>query len=92
MNITIQYYKRLVRYLILHLPLVRQQLLYFKMDDVKRVCVCDILETNGFDCEVVEAFRDNKVDWEVFTQLSKDDIRESGVTTLGDRKITATHY
>ena len=54
------------------------------MDSVERVC--DILETNGFDSEVVEAFRGNKVDWDVFTQLDKDDIKELGVTALGDRK------
>ena len=42
------------------------------MDSVERVC--DILETNGFDSEVVEAFGGNKVDWDVFTQLDKDDI------------------
>ena len=54
------------------------------MDSVERVR--DILETNGFDCEVVDAFRENKVDWEVFTQLGKDDIKELGITALGDRK------
>ena len=51
--------------------------------------VCDILETNGFDSKVVEAFRGNKVDWDTFTQLDKDDIKELGVTALGN---TATHH
>ena len=54
------------------------------MDSVERVC--DILVQNGFDYEVVDAFRQNKIDWDVFTQLDRDDIRELGVTALGDRK------
>ena len=51
--------------------------------------VCDILVTNGFDSKVVEAFRGNKVYWDTFTQLDKDDIKELGVTALGN---IATHH
>ena len=47
------------------------------MDSVEQVC--DILETNGFDSKVVEAFRGNKVYWDTFTQLDKDDIKELGL-------------
>ena len=54
------------------------------MDSVERVC--DFLVQNGFDYEVVGAFRQNKIDWDVFAQLDRDDIRELGVTALGDRK------
>ena len=57
------------------------------MDSVE--WVCDILETNGFDSKVVEAFRGNKVYWDTFTQLDKDDIKELGVMALGN---TATHH
>ena len=57
------------------------------MDSVEQVC--DILETNGFDSKVVEAFHGNKVYWDTFTQLDKDDIKELGVTALGN---TATHH
>ena len=57
-------------------------------DNVERVC--NMLLTNGFDNDVVDVFRENKVDFEVdldvFIQLDKDDIRELGVTALGDRK------
>ena len=34
----------------------------------------------------MDVFRENKVDLDVFIQLDKDDIRELGVTALGDRK------
>ena len=53
-------------------------------DNVERVC--NILVTNGFDKDVVDDFRENKVDLDVFIQLDKTDIRELGVIALGDRK------
>ena len=53
-------------------------------DNVERVC--NMLLTNGFDNDVVDVFRENKVDLDVFIQLDKDDIRELGVIALGDRK------
>ena len=54
------------------------------MDSVERVC--DLLVQNGFDYGVVDAFRKNKIDWDVFAQLDRDDIQELGVTALGNRK------
>ena len=48
--------------------------------------VCSILLAAGFDEAAVEIFRVNKINRSVLLDLDKDDIKELGVTALGDRK------
>lgn len=48
--------------------------------------ICELLMDNGFDISVVEVFRCNKVDGEVFVQLDSNDMKELGISALGDRK------
>ena len=48
--------------------------------------ICELLLENGFDNSVSSVFRDNKVDGAVFVDLDKDDMKELGISALGDRK------
>ena len=48
--------------------------------------LCDILTTNDFDADVVETFRTNKIDGNTFLELNSGDLKELGITALGDRK------
>ena len=48
--------------------------------------VCSILQAAGFDEATVEIFCVNKVDCTILLDLDKDDMKELGVTALGDRK------
>ena len=48
--------------------------------------VCSLLYEEGFDDDVVQVFRDNKITHSVFAELNKEDIRELGIVALGDRK------
>lgn len=48
--------------------------------------VCSILTEAGFDEATVEIFRSNKIDRTVLMNLDKDDMKELGITALGDRK------
>lgn len=48
--------------------------------------VCSILLAAGFDEATVEIFRVNKIDRTILLDLDKDDVKELGVTALGDRK------
>lgn len=41
---------------------------------------------NGFNISVVEVFHRNKVDGEVFVELDSNDMKELGISALGDRK------
>ena len=48
--------------------------------------VCQLLVENHFDASVVEIFRANKIDRNVFIDLDKDDMKELGILVLGNRK------
>ena len=48
--------------------------------------MCQLLVENHFDTSVVEIFRANKIDRNVFIDLDKDDMKELGIMALGDRK------
>ena len=48
--------------------------------------ICELLLENGFDNSVSSVFCDNKVDGAVFVDLDKDDMKELGISALGDRK------
>ena len=48
--------------------------------------VCSILLAADFEEATVEIFRANKVDCTILLDLDKDDMKELGVTALGDRK------
>lgn len=45
-----------------------------------------VVQDSGFDCSVVEVFRENKIDGIEFVSLSRDDMKELGISALGDRK------
>lgn len=47
---------------------------------------CSTLLAAGFDEATVKIFRVNKVDRAILLDLDKDDMKELGVTALGDRK------
>ena len=48
--------------------------------------VCCILRDGGFEEDVVDVFKRNRIDIEVFQVLEKEDFRELGITTFGDMK------
>ena len=48
--------------------------------------ICELLMDNGFDISIVEVFHHNKVDGEVFLELDSNDMKELGISALGDRK------
>lgn len=47
--------------------------------------ICEIL-AKQFDEDVVETFRSNKIDSPTFMDLTNEDLKELGITALGDRK------
>lgn len=49
--------------------------------------ISDFLMTNGFDEEVVEVFRCNKISGKVLSLLTEEDFKELGLTALGDRRL-----
>jgi len=57
-----------------------------KGSDYSAEQVCKLLKDGGFDCSVVEAFRQNKIDGIEFVNLARDNMKEPGVSALGDRK------
>ena len=50
------------------------------------VQVCEVLRDNGFDEEVAESMRINKIDGDTLLDLSSQDLKELGIVALGDRK------
>ncbi|XP_065908764.1 uncharacterized protein [Dysidea avara] len=48
--------------------------------------VCQFISKEGFDNEVVELFRDNRIRGRTLPLLSDNDLRELGIKALGDRK------
>ena len=48
--------------------------------------ICNLLLENGFHHSVADVFRDNKIDGAVLADLDKDDMKELGISALGDRK------
>lgn len=48
--------------------------------------VCKLLRENGFDEEVIETMRTNKIDGSTFIDLNSQDLKELGIVALGDRK------
>ena len=57
------------------------QLYLYKMEEVSR-----LLRREGFEESVIECFKRNKIDMDVFLDMSKDDMIELGISALGDRK------
>ena len=51
------------------------------MEEVSR-----LLRREGFEESVIECFKRNKIDMDVFLDMSKDDMIELGISALGDRK------
>ena len=47
--------------------------------------MCQLVAEN-FDSDVVDTFRCNKIDGSVFLELDEGDMKELGITALGDRK------
>ncbi len=56
------------------------------MASLKTAEVCQLLKNNGFDDEVVESLRINKIDGATLLDLSSKDLKELGIIALGDRK------
>lgn len=48
--------------------------------------VCQLLRKRGFDELIVETFEKNKIDMNVLKDIDADDMKELGITALGDRK------
>lgn len=48
--------------------------------------ICEVLRNNGFDEEVAESMRINKIDGAMLLDLSSQDLKELGIVALGDRK------
>ena len=47
---------------------------------------CAILTSYNFDDNVVQVFCSNKIDGNIFLELTTEDFKELGVVSLGDRK------
>ena len=56
------------------------------LDSLSTSEVCTLLKTNGFDDDVVEVFRANKIDGSTLKELNSEDLKELGIIALGDRK------
>ena len=56
------------------------------MEDWAVEQVCDFLVNNRFDEEVVGIFRVNKICGSVLWSLNESDMKELGLTALGDRR------
>ena len=56
------------------------------LDSLSTSEVCTLLKTNGFDDDVVEVFRANKIDGSALKELNSEDLKELGIIALGDRK------
>lgn len=48
--------------------------------------VSELLVENGFDADVVQCMRSNKIDGITLLQLNSGDLKELGIVALGDRK------
>lgn len=55
-------------------------------EDLNVAEICQLLREKGFQDDVVEVFRMNKIDGSVLVELDADDMKELGVKALGDRK------
>ena len=49
--------------------------------------VCSFIEEKGFEKDVIELFRKNRIRGPALSLLSEEDLKELGVAALGDRKI-----
>ena len=49
--------------------------------------VSEFLDANGFDEEVIELFRLNKIRGKVLKLLTDKDLQEMGLTAIGDRRL-----
>lgn len=49
--------------------------------------VCCFIEAKGFEKDVTELFRANRIRGEVLPLLTDTDLKELGVAALGDRKL-----
>ena len=57
------------------------------MESWSTVEVCQFLEKKGFETDIIELFRTNKIRGEVLPLLKDVDYKEIGVAALGDRKM-----
>lgn len=48
--------------------------------------MCKWLEGEGFEDDILDVFRSNRIDSKIFLELNKDDFEDLGVTALGDKK------
>ena len=48
--------------------------------------VCDLLNEEGFDKDVLEVFRKNRIDVSAFVKWDKEDFEQLGIVALGDKK------
>ena len=49
--------------------------------------VCSFIEQKGFEDDVIELFRVNRIRGPALSLLTEEDLKELGVAALGDRKI-----
>ena len=49
--------------------------------------LCNFIEDEGFEKDVVELFRGNRIRGPVLPLLTSEDLKELGVAALRDRKI-----
>ena len=59
--------------------------LFFHM--AKYEHVCDLLNEEGFDKDVLEVFRKNRIDVLVFVEFDKEDFEQLGIVALGDKRL-----
>lgn len=49
--------------------------------------VCGFIEEKGFEKDVIELFRANRIRGPVLSTLTDEELKELGVAALGDRKL-----
>lgn len=49
--------------------------------------VCEFIEEQGFQKDVIELFRSNRIRGPVLSMLTDEELKELGVAALGDRKL-----
>ena len=45
-----------------------------------------ILKSEGFQDDIVETFKNNEIDVDVFVDLNRDDFKDLGITAVGVKK------
>ena len=49
--------------------------------------VCRFIEEKGFEEDVIELFRVNRIRGQVLSMLTDEELKELGIVALGDRKL-----